>query len=333
MHDVARESGVSPMTVSRVLAGRQKVRPETRRRVEEAARKLDYVPNALASSFARNRAGFIGVATPFRGLLGTAFFREMMMGFQQAIEGTELDFALFDCASAVFSNPKGLGKIYHQKKAGGLLIIAPRMDDDYLKTLGGMGVAFMVVGEYVSGKNVPSVCCDDRHGIELMLQHLRELGHREIGFIGGPPLLGSARRREAAFLEGIEEAGLPSPRHFRQAGDYTVTRARAAALRMLGQARRPSAILCANDLSAKGAIIAAGELGLRVPQDLSIAGFDDLLPPGENETALTTIHQSLPDIAAVAVQKLLQAMETGVPIRGHVDVDVSLVVRSSTGPA
>ena len=104
------------MTVSRVMAGRGNVNQELQRRVRQAARELDYVPNTLASSFARNRSGFIGVATPFHDLLGTTFFREIMTGFQSVIEDTELDFALFDGASSHFSTPEGLAKIHRQKK-------------------------------------------------------------------------------------------------------------------------------------------------------------------------------------------------------------------------
>lgn len=331
MHDVAKESGVSPMTVSRVLAGRRTVDPELRRRVLAAARRLDYVPNALASSFSRNRAGFLGVATAYKELLGTAFFREIMIGFQSAIRGTELDFALFDCTSEAFRNPKGLARIYRQKKAGGLLIMAPRMEDSYLRTLSEMGVAFIISGDQVGDPDIPSVCCNDAQGIELMVAHLFQLGHREIAFIEGPDQLGSAKRRSDAFRKCMADAGLSVPKHFVQPGDYTVPRARESAMRLLKCKRRPTAIMCANDLTAKGAVLAARECRLRIPADLSIAGFDDLLSPEENDMALTTIHQPVREIGYLAARRLLDFMKTGERVRGHVDVDVSLVVRDTTG--
>jgi DNA-binding LacI/PurR family transcriptional regulator len=332
MHDVAKESGVSPMTVSRVLSGRRTVDPQMRRRVLAAARRLDYVPNALASSFSRNRAGFIGVATAYRDLIGTTFFREVMLGFQSAVRGTELDFALFDCTSEAFRNPKGLARIYRQKKAGGLLIMAPQMEEKYLRTLSSMGIAFVVAGERVTDPDIPSVCCNDARGIEIMIEHLLKLGHRRIGFICGPSQLGSAQRRESAFRKCVESAGLALPKHFVQPGDYTVPKAKASAAVMLKNRKPPTAIICANDQTAKGAVLAAREMGVRVPEDVSIGGFDGLLSPEEDDVSLTTIYQPVQEIAALAAKRLLDLM-AGKPVRGHVDIDVSLVIRETTGPA
>jgi DNA-binding LacI/PurR family transcriptional regulator len=266
-------------------------------------------------------------------LIGTAFFREIMTGFQTAIEGTELDFALFDCTSEAFLNPKGLARIYRQKKAGGLLIMAPRMEEGYLRTLRSMGIAFIVAGEQVTDPDIPSVCCNDAQGINLMVTHLTGLGHRDIAFICGPPQLGSAIRREAAFLKEMAAAGLSVPKNFLQPGDYTVPNAKASALKLLKLKRRPTAIVCANDLTAKGAVLAVRELGLKMPKEISIGGFDDLLAPDENDMALTTIHQPVREIGELTAKRLLDLMKTGTLTSGHVDVDVSLVVRDSTGPA
>jgi len=332
MQDVARESGVSKMTVSRVLAGNNTVDAKMRRRVLRAAQRLDYVPNALAINFGRNRSTFIGIATPFKDLLGTKFFGEVMVGFQSVVAGTGHDFALFDCTSEAIVNPKELAKIYRQKKAGGLFLMAPRLGDRYLKTLAELGVPFIVVGEWVTGKEVPSISCNDRQGIGLALSHLLELGHREIAYIGGESnALGSARLRERAFVELARKARLPMPPHFLETGNYTVESGRAGARRLLSAKRRPTGIIAANDLMAVGVLSVAHEFGLRVPDDLSVTGFDNLLAP-ESEFSLTTVHQPVAKIAATAARMLLDSMESGELTKGHVDVDVSLVVRDSTGP-
>ncbi|MGH8047482.1 MAG: LacI family DNA-binding transcriptional regulator [Chthoniobacterales bacterium] len=334
MRDVARESGVSPMTVSRVLSGSQTVDPELRQRVLSIAERLDYVPNMLASNLASNRTEFIGVATPFRDLVGTTFFREVLAGFQSVTERNKLDFALFDCASERFNDPRELAAIYRQKKAGGLLIVAPQMHGRYLRTLAGMGVAFVVVGEYIDDEEVPSISCDDTMGIKLAVEHLLGLGHRDIAYIGGPPMLGSGKRRESAFTTAMAAANIEVPAHFLQPGDYTIISGHESAQFLLTSKRRhPTAIVAANDISAIGVIEAARDLGLRVPEDLSVTGFDDLSPAHEHGLFLTTLHQPVMEIGTVAAKMLLKSIENGEPLNGHVDVDVALVVRSSTGPA
>ena len=206
------------------------------------------------------------------------------------------------------------------------------MNDEYLKTLGEMGVAFIVVGEYLDLPNVPSICCDDPGGIGLAVRHLVDSGHRRIGWVGGPPGMGSAVRRESAFVDRIKEAGLEIQGQLFQPGDYTVAQGRAAGLRLLVGGRRPTAIVAANDLSAIGVIEAAHELGLRVPADVAVTGFDDLSTSSyECGVSLTTIHQSISQIGAMGAKRLLDAIETGNLPQGHVDVEVTLVVRESTG--
>ena len=231
MQDVAREAGVSKMTVSRVLAGNPTVDEKMSKRVLAAAKRLDYVPNELAINFGRNRSAFIGVAIPFRELLGTRYFGEVMVGFKSVITGH--DFALFDCTSQTFTDPKELAKIYRQKKAGGIFLMAPRIGDRYLTTLAELGVPFIVVGEWVNNRKVPSISCDDSQGIRLLLAHLFELGHRRIAYLGGEAdKLGSAWRREQAFRTVMHEAGHPVPRNFFETGNYTVESGRAAARRL-----------------------------------------------------------------------------------------------------
>jgi len=333
LHDVARECGVSAMTVSRVLGGRDGVGKQTRERVLAVARSMNYEPSALAINFARSRSGFIGVATHFNGLLGSYYFRDVMEGFQLALRNTRNDFALFDTMSDVFENPEELARLYRQRRADGLLIVAPHKDDHYLKTLVKLGVAFVVVGERVDDKSVPSISCDDEKGVRLLCAHLKKLGHREIACIAGAEYLGSARRRRHAYIEFMRGEGLPVPKHFLQQGAYTADAGKAAALRILKEKRRPTAILAPNDVAALGVLEAFRENGLRVPQDVSVCGFDDILPATESSVALTTVHQSAADIAERAAKILLKAIETGHLPTGHVEVDVSLVVRTSTGPA
>jgi DNA-binding LacI/PurR family transcriptional regulator len=189
-----------------------------------------------------------------------------------------------------------------------------------------------VVGERVKDPSVPSISCDDRQGIELLCEHLRSLGHSEIAHIAGPRNLGSARRRQKIFIDFMRSQDLHIPAHFVLHGNYTMEAGKAAAAKLLDAERRPTAILAANDLAAVGVMEAIRERGLRVPEDISVAGFDDLLPPTASGMSLTTVRQPVQEIGRRGAEILLKAIDTGQLPTGHVDVPVSLVVRGSTGP-
>ena len=134
-------------------------------------------------------------------------------------------------------------------------------------------------------------------------------------------------------MDAFDAAGIEVPSHFLQPGDYTIISGRESAQFLLTSKRkRPTAIVAANDISAIGVIECARELGLRVPEDLSVTGFDDLSPAHEHGLFLTTIHQPVREIGTVAAKALLKSIQKGESLGGHVDVDVALVVRSSTGP-
>ena len=321
------------MTVSRVLAGQAGVGEQTREKVREVARRLKYERSSLAVNFARNRSGFIGVATDFSGLLGTRYFQETMAGFQRVLRNTGLDFAMFDTLSEVFESPEELARLYRQRKADGFLIVAPHKKVRYLKTLVELGTAFIVVGERASDPAVPSVSCDDEMGIRLLCEHLQALGHTEMAYFAGPTNLGSAGRRQQAFIDFMRKEQLNIPKHFVQHAGYTMEAGKAAALRAMKNKRRPTAILAANDVAALGVIDGVRECGLRVPEDVSVAGFDDLLTATESRARLTTIHQTVVEIGERGARILLDAIETGKLPTGHVDMPVSLVVRDTTGPA
>jgi LacI family transcriptional regulator len=318
------------MTVSRVLGGRYGVGEKTRRRVLATAQRMHYQPNALALNFARNRSGFIGVATHFEGLLGSYYFRNTMVGFQSAVQGRHIDFALFDTISEAFENPEELAKLYRQRKVDGLLIVAPHMDDKYLKTLSRLGVAFVVIGERVNAADVPTISCDDAQGVRLICSHLRKLGHRDIAYLAGAEYLSSARIRRRTFVEFMRAEGISIPRHFIQPGYYTADSGRDATLRILDSKRLPTAILAANDFAAVGVIEALKERGFRVPEDISVAGFDDLIPAAGLRISLTTVRQPMEEIGRKGAEILLKAIDTGRLPVGHVDVPVTLVARDTT---
>lgn len=332
MADIARECGVTKMTVSRVLAGGEKVKEATRQRVLAAAERLNYEVNSLAQNLMQDRSGFVGVATPFEGLLGTSYFKEAFRGFTEVLGNAELDFALFDINSASFNDGEKLNRLYRQRRVDGLLVVAPHIDDRFLKTLGPTGVPMIIVGEQPPISGISSVSCDNSRGITLLADYLYSQGHRQIAFVGGPSDIAAAIRREQAYDEFCRERGLKLPQTYRQPGSFTMESGLAAGRRLLRSRPRPTAIIAANDNMALGLIESIHEMGLRIPQDISIAGFDDLDSAIKGFYSLTTVHQPVFEMAELSARKLFAAIKDNETPTGQTVMEVSLEVRDSTGP-
>lgn len=332
MEDIARECGVTKMTVSRVLAGKTNVKPATRDRILEAANRLKYEVNTLAQNLNQNRSGFVAVATPFEGLLGSPYFSEVFLGFEAAFQNTDMDFALFNTHTESFNDGAKLAKLYRQRRVDGLLVVAAHTDDQFITTLEQRHVPMVVVGEHIPFANVCSVSCQDAQGIELICKHLYQLGHRKIAFVAGPQNFLTAIRRKTAFIDFCRRHDLPLPPEFMQVGSFTMRSGRDAGQALLTATDRPTAVVAANDIMAFGVIEAARSLGLDVPKDLSVAGFDDLPTATDRFPSLTTIHQPVREMGVLGATMLLEAMRSGNTLNHQTTLPVSLVVRESTRP-
>jgi len=332
MNDIARLCGFSKMTVSRALAGRPGVRPEARRIIAAAATKLRYEVSWVAQSLNNNRSGVVGVATPWDGLIGSNFLAEIFRGFSRAMDESALELALFNTESESFNHGSKLAKLYRQRKVDGLLVVAPHSDDAFLKTLRRLHVPLVVVGEGLPDASICWIACDDSKGITFVSQYLFSLGHRKIAFIGGPENLNSAARRRKAFVDFVRAKALRLPPAYFQTGDYTIKGGREAARRLLKLSDRPTAIVAANDITAFGAMESARQLGISIPDELSITGFDDLPEASERYPSLTTVHQPVREMGKKSAKLLLTALAENKLPKGHTKMPVSLVVRESTGP-
>ena len=332
MEDIARECGVTKMTVSRVLAGRDGVKKSTRDNVLAAASRLNYEINALAQSFNSNRSGFVGIAIPFDGLLGTSYFKDAVNGFRRVLDDTVFSFSLFDTNSESFNNGEKLGKLYRQRRADALLLLAVHTTDRFLEPLEDLQVPMVVVGERVDRPNVCSVSCRDRHGMRQICDHLFKLGHHRIAFVEGPREFSTATRRKEGFVESCLEKGFEIPDAYFQQGHYNTHGGREAGRILLRQNPRPTAIIAANDAMAYGVYQSARELGLRIPEDVSIAGFDDETAAADMFPSLTTVHQPVSEMGEEAARILLEAISGSTLPMGQKVLDVTLMLRESTAP-
>lgn len=332
MADIARECGVTKMTVSRVLAGHSGVKQSTRERVLATASKLNYELNTLARSFNSRRSGNIGIATPFDGLLGSSYFKDAVNGFRRVLDDATISLSLFDTNSESFNNADKLGKLYRQRRVDGLLLLAVHTSDRFLDTLGQLRIPVVVVGERVDNPAICSVSCRDRVGIHQSCEHLYNLGHRRIAFIEGPVDFSTASRRKEGFLEFCREKQMEMPGTYFQQGNYNTRGGREAGRIVLRATPRPTAVIAANDAMAYGVIESARELGLRIPQDLSIVGFDNETAAADMFPPLTTVHQPVREMGEQSARILMDAILSDTLPSGQKILDVSLIVRESTAP-
>jgi DNA-binding LacI/PurR family transcriptional regulator len=327
--DVAARAGVGAGTVSRVLNDSPRVSPTTRERVLAAIADLDYRPNPLAQRLSRGRCQTLGVVVPF---FTHASAVERLRGVVAALDGSRYDLVLFNVESPVHRD-EHFAALTHGGRADGLLVMSLEPPPDDLARLSSAGMPIVLVDS--RGGGVPMVLTDDVEGGRLATQHLIDLGHRRIAFMGDHPdnIFGfpSSPARERGYLECLLAAGIdPDPALIRH-GPHDREVAQHLGTELLLLADPPTAIFASSDVQALGVVAAARALDRRVPEDLSVVGFDDIEVAGY--AGLTTVHQPLFDSGRFGAELLLQALEGDDPPAAEEHyVHLELVVRSTTAP-
>jgi LacI family transcriptional regulator len=332
IRDVAARAGVSPMTVSRVINREENVKPETRDLVNAAIRELNYAPNPAARSLAGSAPSRIALLyhNPSSGYL-----TELLVGSLDATgrAGAQL---------IVEKRPEGDPAIATVAKLirNGVdaLILPPPMGEDpeILALIAETGAAMVAIAPGDPSAEVATVRIDNEAAAREMTRHLLSLGHRRFGFIAGHPNQNDSRLRLKGFLSAIEDAGIPRDQIGIEQGYNTYRSGIEAAQRLLGREIRPTAIFASNDDMAAAAAAVAHRLGFDVPDDVSIAGFDDTPIAASVWPALTTIHQPIAAMAKTAVDLTfdeIRRKRTGEGEPRQVLHPHLLVVRESTGPA
>ena len=332
MDDIARECGLSKKTISRVFTGSSAVKQSTRDRVQATAERLNYEVNHLARNLNQNRSGFIGLAGPLDAMFGGDYFAEAFRGFKRAIpDDSSYIFALFDTNSEAFNDGTKLAKLYRQRRVDGLLVVCLHTHDRFVSTLEQVHVPMVIVGEKPQNPGVCSVYCDDERGITQLCAHLYSLGHSRIAFVQGPSEYATSIRRKRAFLRFMHSKGLENPPWYIQPGDFSLRSGRAAAQILLQSEPRPTAIMAGNDTMALAIMETVRAHKLRVPEDISVAGFDDDRAARESSPTLTTSHQPIAEMGEFGARKLLYAINSNTVPKGHTTMEPALVIRESTG--
>ena len=323
IHDVASEAAVSIATVSKVINERDGVAVETVRRVRQAIEELGYEASLAAKSLRNHRTNVIGVLVadfePFSG--------EVLKGAADAIRGTGFELVVYSAVGRT-GDHIGWERRYLSRLSGtlidGAVLVTPTVTDvNY-------GAPIVAVDPHAGPSGIPTVDSDNWHGAQLGVGHLLELGHRRIAMITGRPDLQSAQLREHGYRDALVAAGVPVEEELIALGAFDPDVAREAAHRLLTMPDRPTAVFAANDLSALTTIEVARELGLRVPDDLSVVGFDNVPESALATPALTTVEQPIREMGQRAMALLVRLIRGESVENDHIRLATRLVERHST---
>ena len=321
MADVARLAGVSHQTVSRVLNGHPNVSPATRAGVLAAIHDLGYRPNIAARTLVTGKTNVLGVISFDTTLYGPA---SMLYGIERAARpGYFVAIASlpsFDRASLTSAVERFLGQA-----VAGIIVIAPQTGVAETLSELSVGVPLVAVG-CGAGVRLPSVKIDNVAGAMLATRHLLGLGHQTVHHIGGPGDWHDARDRIAGWRQELRAAGAPVPEMPR--GDWSA-RSGYEAGRQLVARPEVTAVFCANDPMALGFLRATAEAGRRVPQDISVVGFDDVPEAAYFSPPLTTVRQDFGVLGRQALSTLIDRMSSAIPAGRRVRVAPELIVRAS----
>ncbi|MFO1414205.1 MAG: LacI family DNA-binding transcriptional regulator [Burkholderiales bacterium] len=299
--EIAQRANVSSATVSHVINNTRFVSDEVRGRVEAAVQALGYVPNALARSLRKRDTRTLGMMIPD---IGNAFFAELVRAVED--ECYRQGYSLVLCNT---DDDPARQVAYLQtlmaKRVDGLVLIAAGRDAELARLLHASWLPLVVVDREIEGVAGDLVEVDHEQGGYLAATHLLSLGHRRIAVIAGPSGLAVSRQRVAGCVRALREAGVALPAEHLVHADFTTEGGHGAAAALLALRHRPTAIFACNDLSALGAIHAARAARLRVPDDLSVVGFDDIALAAFVSPRLTTIRQPKQRIGALAAQLLI----------------------------
>ncbi|WP_300344317.1 LacI family DNA-binding transcriptional regulator [Nesterenkonia sp.] len=324
---VARLAGVSSATASRALSGRGHVSEGTRQKVIQAAAELGYVVPAAASSLASGRSRSVGVMMPD---LHRWFFNTVLTGISETLSRAGYDLTLYNVADDAAVRREIFGSFLHRRRVDAVIAVALELDEWEIQQLLTLGLPVILLGGEQRG--VDGMAIDDRAVTQLAAEHLLQLGHRRIGYIGGDEIFDRdyhvpTRRREG-FDAALRAWGAEPCEDLVRHADFTIEGGYAAAKQLLGTPGSGlTGLVAASDEMALGALLAAGDLGVRVPEQLSVVGVDghelgELL-------GLTTVDQHPLGQGRRAAERVLHRLESGHD-DGPADLPFELVVRRST---
>lgn len=326
IRDVAEQAGVSVATVSKVINQRYGVAAETMARVQAVISELGYEASLVAQSLRNHRTNVIGILVADL----EPFSTELLKGAADAIRGSGFELVVYSAGGRT-GDMVGWERRYLSRLSGtlvdGAVLVTPTVVDVQY------GAPVVAVDPHTGTSDFPTVDADNLRGARLATEHLLHLGHRRIALLAGRPDLQSAKLREQGYREALAAAAVPFDDALVRVGGYDPDLSKLAAHELLTQPQPPTAVFAANDVTAIATIEVALDLGLRVPEDVSVVGFDNIPESALCTPPLTTVNQPIRTMGERAVELLIRLIREQPVEVTHLTLDTGLVVRGSTAPA
>jgi DNA-binding LacI/PurR family transcriptional regulator len=329
LEEVARAANVSRATVSRVVNGDRRVRGDTRSSVEAAVRELGYIPNRAARSLVTRRSGSVAVVIPepTAQLFGDPFFPRILRGISEALADEETQLVLL--MPELRTDELRVERYLTAGHVDGVLLISLHGLDPLPADLRARGIPVVVGGRPPSG-GVTFVDVDNQRGAASAVAHLLETGRRQVATIAGPQDMPAGDDRLAGYHEAMGSAGIPPSEQLVEIADFSLEGGRSAMERLLKRAPRLDAVFVASDLMAMGALSALQTAGRRVPDDVSVIGFDDSPLAAQAQPPLSSVRQPIEEMGREMAQLLIRMVRSRDRVARQVILATELVVRASS---
>ena len=329
MREIAKIAGVSSATVSRVINGSNLVTDETSRRIRKIIQDLNFVPNNSAIHLKNGKSQIYGIIIPD---LNNPFFTETIKIFEELLVENEKELLV---ANTDFHSTRTQRSVRRMllRRVDGVALLTSEFEAAPLESLVQNRIPVVTTDHYRTAPGMSDIVVDFPGGMAQLVNHLKSLGHRKLGFIGGTEGLVTSRVRRESFLDAVVKQGLSSREGWIVEGNFKIDGGSAAMARILAQPEVPTAIVTANDLTAIGALRTAHEKGLHIPNDISITGCDDIAMSDIVFPPLTTLAISRKEYARLLFEALRVGSEDLSQPGRQYTLPTRLVVRKSTGPA
>lgn len=328
IYDIARASGVSYSTVSRVLNGFEFVKDSTREKVLEAADRLGYVANLQARSLAGGKSNIISLLVP---KIDNSYITEIVSSVDDELANHDLSLMMYTTHRHIGKEQRFVSSIVGGM-TDGLLLLVPLETNTYVGLLRKHNFPYVLIDQNDPSGDSNEILTTNYEGAYQATKYLIEIGHRRIAHITGLPELYSTNERLAGYKAALNDLGVPYNPDYVVQGDFWQHEAYVAATKLLKLPERPTAIFAANDLTALGAMNALRDHNLSIPEDISIVGFDDIAQAVLTNPRLTTVRQPLTEMGRAAVELLVEHLNQPDRPKRRITLATELIIRDSCQP-
>jgi LacI family transcriptional regulator len=322
--DIAKLAGVSHTTVSRALNDSPLIKPATKDKIKKIAAELHYVPNFNAKSLVNQKSYTIGVFfSSISHGTSSSFLVDVIKGVNSVLDEN------YSIAVNGIDTLVHFDKIISKRFDGIIVLSQSDTDNAFIYYIQQTGIPLVVLNRRLDDPSIPNVSANDQQGVEQAIDEAISLGHKNLAYINGKSSFRSSAERKQGFVNSLSKHRLPVQPEFMVNGDYSMESGFEKMKQLLDLPTPPSLVFCANDDMAIGALKACFSKERKVPNDISIIGFDDIAFAQYSTPALTTIHKPIDKISEIGMQMLIALMNNGTLEKTKILVDTFLVIRES----